>query len=128
MSIGLDTLAVLRRHGLEPASVDIDTDCALTPALRRRVAALNAHSGDACWNAVIGRAETLGCVDLRPVLGLVCTVGGVDAARVAAVGRACEDAGAARVVACTYRKTLRGRDLVVELVHANDTTGALAHG
>jgi glycine/D-amino acid oxidase-like deaminating enzyme len=127
VTAGLDTLAALRRTGRQPKSVDVDTDCVVSPKLRRRIAELNAYSGDVCWNAAIGTEETVGRVDLRPLQGLVCTVGGIDVDRVAAVAAACHEAGAARVIGCTYRKDRVAGGLRVQLTHQTDTEGVMVY-
>jgi hypothetical protein len=127
VTIGLDTLAELRRTGRQPVR---STSTPTASSARFAVGASPRSTPTAATSAGRSRSaprRTSPGPTSGPLQGLVCTVGGVDVDRVAAVAAACHDAGASRVIGCTYRKVRNGRDLLVQLIHQTDTEGVMTY-
>ena len=98
---GADALIAMRRSGMRPALVNVHTD-----APQDRVMRFVRDAGRADV-LEIAPGEALNRLDLRCVVDCSVVVGGSDAERVAAVGRACAAAGARQVIA--FHHQIRGR-------------------
>lgn len=110
-----ETLLAIRRAGLMPPIVNIETDAGrlLFPTFWSGVS-------DHAVDVQIDPHEKLRHLDLRCFVDLVVNVAGCDDERVQAVAMACDSAGASRVIATTYRWD--GEAFVK--VRATDTEGA----
>lgn len=122
MTAGLDTLASLRRSGKKPRSVTLSTHIPSHPRLAANVAAMNACSGDLCWCVVV--TEPANRLDLRPIQGLLVQVDGTDPQTVEDLSKACQSAGAARVIASVVRFDQHG----CRTERQTDTEGVIVYG
>jgi len=94
---GLQDLITMRMEGRVPSLLYVDLDVGRMPG--------EGH-------LQIDNTEPLHSVDLRAVQGLVVSISGMDAGRVRAIGQACEQAGARRVIANTLKQSNHGFDMV----------------
>lgn len=101
---GIESLVAMRMEGRVPSLLYVDLDVGRMPG--------EGH-------LQIDNAEPLHSVDLRAVQGLVVSISGLDAGRVRAIGLACEQAGARRVIANTLKQSTHG----FEMVEVTDTEG-----
>jgi hypothetical protein len=100
---GAESLIALRRRGVRPPLVNVHCD-----APQDRVMRFVRDAGCAGEVLEIAPDEALHRIDLRCMVALSLIVGGSDAHRVAAVGRACTAAGAKQVIAVHHRITGKG--------------------
>jgi hypothetical protein len=117
--IGHETLIAMRRRGLKPDRVTVETDWDL--GLERECATE--------WHLVNPRsafifvqpADPVATLDLRCLVGMHVEVCGMDSARVRAVFAACVKAKASRIIGSTHRH----RGELVETFESMDTEGQL---
>lgn len=102
---GLDSLVKMRLEGRIPSLLYVDIDTEKMPG--------EGH-------LQIEQTEPIYGLDLRAVQGLVVSVSGCSAPRVAAIAGACSEAGARRVIAHTMELTVGGEFKVTKVT---DTDG-----
>lgn len=114
---GHTDLIAMRRHGVVPRMVYVDTD----PGHVRHDH-LMPFDPDFV-QVFVDPKEHANLLDLRCLVGLTVQVSGLDATRVAAITAACVDAKAGRVIGVTHERVPYGSTF--EVVAITDTEGAM---
>lgn len=117
---GHERIRRMRLAGWAPALVRIEVD--MRPPLWR-----GAGPGfDPVPMVQIEPADVPRRLDLRCLAGLVVAISGCDAERVEVVSKACEAAGAERVIATTLERDDASGEALFDAVRVTDTKGVLA--
>lgn len=117
---GIQPLIDMRRAGERPAVVFIDTDAG--PAALPRWAQWQNVDARLC-DIDIDPSESLLRIDWRPVISMTVHVSGTTEARVIAVAKACDEAGAKRVISSLTRQVGQGEWIAFSTVWIRDTAG-----
>jgi hypothetical protein len=118
---GHEALAAMRRAGHRPAMAWVETD-GYNDGLQR-MARYGVRPVAQLEVALTDRPQRL---DLRCLVDLVVEVSGSDERRVAAVARACVEAGARQVIAVASTTTRRGDDFEVQIDRMTVTNEGLS--